>query len=337
MSKMNSSTRNLRVRLHYSPTPNGWKVAILLLEANIDFDVIPVDLARGEQYGEDFLRISPNGKMPAVEVIRSAEADHDRSTRSLQLNTVDDVEDHGASSSSNFEVQETLFESGAIMYWLAKRWFRKECRVFFPNKFEKDILEWLFWVNSNLGPVAGSVSHYLYYAPKIVQAQLTAAPPPRTTDGGDEQPTCEAKETDPSRLRAAAAAAACSNITEYGLARARTTEYSRLLHVLDKRVERTSGFLAGDKYTIADMAAWPWVKPWKRFEKQNRSLKDCGLIYADAWYEKIKQRPAVVQALKVMEKEARDMQKLRDSKDSVNYTSSLGEKERKILFHKSKM
>eukprot|EP00966_Prymnesium_polylepis_P118589 2741726-Prymnesium_polylepis.1 len=54
------------IELHYTPTPNGYKVTLLLEEANVPYVVRPIDLAKGEQHTPEFLRISPNGRMPAI-------------------------------------------------------------------------------------------------------------------------------------------------------------------------------------------------------------------------------------------------------------------------------
>ena len=54
------------IELHYTPTPNGWKVTLLLEEAGIPYTVRPVDLAAGDQHTSAFLALSPNGRMPAI-------------------------------------------------------------------------------------------------------------------------------------------------------------------------------------------------------------------------------------------------------------------------------
>jgi GST-like protein len=74
------------LRLHYWPTPNGWKVTILLAELGLPYELVPVDITRGAQFAPDFLRISPNNRMPAIE-----------------------------------DGERTLFESGAILLYLADK------------------------------------------------------------------------------------------------------------------------------------------------------------------------------------------------------------------------
>lgn len=121
------------IDFYYWPTPNGWKVAILLEELGIDYTTIPVNISKGEQFKPDFLAISPNNRMPAI-------VDHT---------------DDGAPVS--------VFESGAILYYLARKTGR-----FMPTDpvGEKEVLEWLFWQTGNQGPMAGQLSHFVNYAPE---------------------------------------------------------------------------------------------------------------------------------------------------------------------------
>jgi GST-like protein len=119
--------------LHYAPTPNGWKVSILLEElvsagllARDDFEVVLVDLARGEQFAPSFLRVSPNGRMPALE---------DR------------------------EQGITVFESAAIMQYLSERcggafWSGAPPGSAAALKERYAVTQWLFWQMAGLGYVA---------------------------------------------------------------------------------------------------------------------------------------------------------------------------------------
>lgn len=119
------------IDFHYWPTPNGWKVAIMLEETGLPYRMIPVDIRRGEQHEPDFLRISPNGRMPAI-------VDHDAQDSPL-----------------------SVFESGAILLHLADRAGR-----FAPTdaRGRTALMEWLFWQVGNLGPMAGQLSHFVNYA-----------------------------------------------------------------------------------------------------------------------------------------------------------------------------
>ena len=122
------------IELFYWPTPNGHKVTLFLEEAAVPYKISRVDISRGEQFQPDFLKISPNNRMPAI--IDHAPADG------------------GAPIS--------VFESGAILLYLAEK-----TGQFLP----KDIrgralaLEWLFWQMAGLGPMTGQYGHFTVYAP----------------------------------------------------------------------------------------------------------------------------------------------------------------------------
>ena len=87
------------IDLYYWPTPNGWKITIFLEEVDLPYNVVPVDIAAGDQYEPEFLKISPNNKMPAI---------------------IDPEGPDGAPI--------TLFESGAILIYLADK-----TKMFFPQ------------------------------------------------------------------------------------------------------------------------------------------------------------------------------------------------------------
>ena len=115
----------------YWPTPNGWKVSILLEELGLPYKMHPVNIGKGDQFDPDFLKISPNNRMPAI-------IDHDVDGDPI-----------------------SLFESGAILLYLAEKTGR-----FIPNSVigKKEAMEWLFWQTGNQGPMAGQLSHFVNYA-----------------------------------------------------------------------------------------------------------------------------------------------------------------------------
>lgn len=117
---------------YYWPTPNGWKVSILLEELGIPYETRMVDIGAGDQFTPEFLAISPNNRMPAI-------VDHDVSGEPV-----------------------SVFESGAIMLYLAKKTGK-----FLPSDpiLEKEVMEWLFWQTGNQGPMMGQHSHFFNYAP----------------------------------------------------------------------------------------------------------------------------------------------------------------------------
>ena len=120
------------IDFYYWPTPNGWKVAIMLEELGIDYRTHFLNISKGHQFAPEFIAISPNNRMPAI---------------------VDgDVEGEPV----------PVFESGAILHYLAVKTGR-----FIPATPEgrKEALEWLFWQTGNQGPMAGQLSHFVNYAP----------------------------------------------------------------------------------------------------------------------------------------------------------------------------
>ncbi len=119
------------IDFYYWPTPNGWKVSIMLEECGLDYRLMPVDIGKGEQFAPDFLVFSPNNRMPAI-------VDHDAQGGPM-----------------------SVFESGAILMHLAERTGR-----FMPTDRRglNEAREWLFWQVGNLGPMAGQLSHFVNYA-----------------------------------------------------------------------------------------------------------------------------------------------------------------------------
>lgn len=125
------------IDFYYWPTPNGWKVAILFEELGVEYRLIPVNISKGEQFAPAFLAISPNNRMPAI-------VDHDPDPA--------------------FEGEPvSVFESGAIMWYLAEKFGR-----FLPadRRLRKEAMEWMFWQTGGQGPMAGQLSHFVNYAPE---------------------------------------------------------------------------------------------------------------------------------------------------------------------------
>ena len=205
------------IDLYYAPTPNGWKITIMLEEAQMDYKVIPVNLGAGDQFKPEFLKISPNNRMPAI------------------------VDSDGPGGE-----EISVFESGAILLYLGEK-----SGKFFPqsDKERIKVLEWLFWQIGGLGPMAGQVSHFVNYAPNFP---------------GDHS---------------------------YSEKRYKN-EYDRLLGVMNMVLEERE-FLAGD-YSIADMASFPWVTAYKRYEVDLDSFKN-----VRRWFDAIKSRPAVRKGMDV--------------------------------------
>ena len=121
---------------HYWPTPNGWKVTIMLEETGLDYRVVPVDIGGGDQFTENFLRISPNNRMPAI-------TDHDPLGGGPPL---------------------SIFESGAILEYLADKTGQFLANSG-PERYQA--LQWVHWQLANLGPMMGNANHFKNYARNI--------------------------------------------------------------------------------------------------------------------------------------------------------------------------
>ena len=205
------------IDLYYAPTPNGWKITIMLEECSLPYRIIPVNLGKGDQFKPEFLAISPNNRMPVI---------------------VDDDGPQGEKIS--------VFESGAILLYLGEKTGK-----FLPShQIDRiKVLEWLFWQVGGLGPMAGQVSHFVNYAPNFP---------------GDHS---------------------------YSEKRYKN-EYDRLLGVMDNILSERE-YLAGD-YSVADMASFPWVTAYKRYEIDLNKFKE-----VRRWFDTMKNRPAVRKGMDV--------------------------------------
>ena len=123
------------IDLYYWPTPNGHKLTIFLEETQISYRILPINIARGEQFAPEFLAISPNNRMPAI-------VDTDPTGGGAPI---------------------AIFESGAILLYLAEKSGR-----FLPSDLRGryDVMQWLFWQMGGLGPMAGQNHHFVHYAPE---------------------------------------------------------------------------------------------------------------------------------------------------------------------------
>ncbi len=124
------------IDLYYWPTPNGWKVSIMLEECGMPYNVVAVDIGAGEQFKPEFLRICPNNRMPAI-------IDH------APLGGGDPL---------------PLFESGAIVEYLADKSGKFLSKL--PAERYK-VLQWVYWQMANLGPMMGNANHFKNYAKNL--------------------------------------------------------------------------------------------------------------------------------------------------------------------------
>ena len=125
------------IDLYYWPTPNGWKVTIMLEECGLPYDIKLINIGKGDQFEPSFLKISPNNRIPAI-------VDHDGP---------------GGQPIS-------VFESGAILQYLGRKTGK-----FYPADERKCVAveEWLFWQVGGLGPMSGQANHFRNYAPEKVE------------------------------------------------------------------------------------------------------------------------------------------------------------------------
>jgi GST-like protein len=204
------------IDLYSWATPNGHKVHIMLEETGLKYRVHGVNIRSGEQFKPEFLKISPNNRIPAI-------VDH---------------EGPGGKPLS-------LFESGAILLYLASK-----TGMLLPQDLHArwTCVQWLMWQMGGVGPMFGQANHFRRYAvDKIPYA-----------------------------------------IERY------TNEANRLTNILDKRLAE-SRHVAGDEYSIADIAIFPWMRG-----AESRGINMDEYPHAKRWFENIYARPAVQRGCQVL-------------------------------------
>ncbi|MHA1597325.1 MAG: glutathione S-transferase family protein [Alphaproteobacteria bacterium] len=202
------------IDLYTWSTPNGRKVSIMLEETDLEYRAHAINILKGEQHAEDFVRLSPNAKIPAI-------VDHDGPD--------------GAPIS--------LFESGAILIYLAE----KTASPLLPTGVRErySVLQWLMFQMGGVGPMFGQAHHFLKFAKQDVP---------------------------------------------YGKKRYHD-ETRRLYGVMDRQLENNR-FIAGETYSIADIAIYPWAA---RFELHQVDLGEFPAV--QAWFDGLTQRPAVAKGM----------------------------------------
>jgi GST-like protein len=204
------------ITLYTWPTPNGKKVQIMLEETGLKYKALPINISANAQFAPDFLRISPNNKIPAI---------------------VDSKGPKGKPYS--------LFESGAILIYLAA----KTNTLLGTTETDRyDILQWLMFQMGGLGPMLGQAHHFRIYAPQKI---------------------------------------------DYAIQRY-TQEAQRLYGVMDQRLAQCK-YLGCDEYSIADIAAWPWIASYER-----QGVDIAAYPNVRRWFESIGSRPAVIRGCAVL-------------------------------------
>jgi GST-like protein len=123
------------IDVHFYPSPNGLKILMMLEECGLPYRVVEVNILRGAQFEPDFLRISPNNRIPAI-------VDHDAPGGPL-----------------------SVFESGAILQYLAEKSGQLLPR---DVRGRYEVLQWLYWQVAGLGPMAGQAHHFRAFAPEKI-------------------------------------------------------------------------------------------------------------------------------------------------------------------------
>jgi len=197
-------------------TPNGHKIHIMLEECGLPYQAHPVNIGVGDQFKPEFLKISPNNRIPAI---------------------VDSEGPDGKPIS--------LFESGAILVYLAAKTGK-----FMPksDREKYQVLQWLMFQMGGVGPMLGQNHHFRLYAPEKI---------------------------------------------DYAINRY-TNEAKRLYGVMNKQLA-SHKYIAGNSYSIADIAIFPWLRNWK-----NQGMDWADYPYLKAWFDKIGERPAVKRGVEVL-------------------------------------
>ncbi|GGY52532.1 thiol:disulfide oxidoreductase [Pseudoduganella albidiflava] len=210
------------ITLHTWTTPNGRKPIILLEELGVPYDTVPVDIGNGEQFQSEFLKLSPNNKIPAM----------------VDDNADDNADDEAGGGPLS------LFESGAILTYLAD----KHGKFLAPSGAARwQAMQWLHWQIGGLGPMLGQLGFF-------------------------------SKQDD-----------------AFALERF-VTEGGRLLTVLDTQLGKAD-YVAGDAYTIADIACYTWVMAAS--ERLQEPLADAlGKPNIQRWLALVGARPAVQKGMR---------------------------------------
>ncbi len=205
----------MSLTLYTAATPNGYKVSVALEEMALAYEVVRVDLTKGEQKRPEFLAICPNGRVPAL---------------------VDsDIDPAGF----------PIMESGAILIHLAE----KTGQLMPADAMGRSrVIQWLMFQMGGVGPMLGQAHHFRIYAPEKI---------------------------------------------DYAIERY-TNEAQRLYRVIDTQLAH-SRYIAGDHYTIADMAIFPWLRSWK-----NQGVELSEFTHLKGWFDEIAARPAVQRAVEVL-------------------------------------
>ena len=198
------------------PTPNGHKVHIMLEETGLKYRVHGINIREADQFKADFLKISPNNRIPAI------------------------VDQNGPGGKPL-----SLFESGAILLYLASKTGK-----LLPADLHARwaCVQWLMWQMGGIGPMFGQAHHFRSYSREKLQYP----------------------------------------IERY------TKESNRLMRILDRQLGEAA-YAAGDEYTIADIAIFPWMR-----NPERRGIDFNEYPNVKRWFDELGARPAVKRGLQVL-------------------------------------
>ncbi|MEO1701506.1 MAG: glutathione S-transferase family protein [Pseudomonadota bacterium] len=130
------TTQTNPIQLFYWPTPNGWKITIMLEELGVPYEINWINIGKGDQFEPDFLKIAPNNRMPAI------------------------IDPQGPGGDPI-----SVFESAAILQYLGRKFGQ-----FYPSdeRARVEVEQWVMWQMGGLGPMAGQAHHFRQYAPEQV-------------------------------------------------------------------------------------------------------------------------------------------------------------------------
>ena len=203
------------IELFTADTPNGKKISIMLEEIGYEYKVTKVDLGNNDQFEPEFVKISPFSKIPVI---------------------------------TDYENNESIFESGAILIYLAEK-----SGKFYNSNERLKINQWLMAQMGTVGPMIGQHHQFHHYNPG-------------KSEFGEER---------------------YFKITK------------RIYQELDSRLKK-SKFLAGESYTIADIATWPWLA---RHEWHDIGLKNYQNL--SRWYSEIAEREGVIKGFSFINKDSK--------------------------------
>jgi GSH-dependent disulfide-bond oxidoreductase len=125
------------IDIYFWPTPNGYKITVMCEEAGLKYNIIPVNIGAGDQFKPEFLKISPNNRMPAI------------------------IDPDGPDGKPI-----AIFESGAILMYLAEKTGK-----LMPSdtRGKYNVIQWLMFQMASVGPMLGQAHHFRVYAPEKLE------------------------------------------------------------------------------------------------------------------------------------------------------------------------